>query len=101
MTIFYKKSLPVSAGFNKINPQCINLQLLIDILEIIRTIVKEELPQKRSGYPYEVFVVYQAFVQLLQRSPEKTGEWLNEACKQAGYSFQEHETMEFSNGKQR
>ncbi|MHA1845800.1 MAG: hypothetical protein ACTSWE_16235, partial [Promethearchaeota archaeon] len=40
-------------------------------------------------------------MQLLQRSPEKTGEWLNEACKQAGHSFHKHETKEFSNGKQR
>ena len=46
-------------------------------------------------------MVYQAFVQLLQHSPEKTGEWLNDACKQVGHSFQDHETESFSNGKQR
>ncbi len=74
MTIFYKTCPPVTAGLDRINPQCINLQLLLDVLEIIRSAVKEELPQKRSGYPYEVFIVYQAFVQLLQRSPEKTSE---------------------------
>jgi hypothetical protein len=101
MTIFYKIGPPVGAGLGKINPQCINLQLLLDVLEIVRSTTWIKLPKKRSGYPYEVFIVYQAFVQLLQRSPEKTGEWLNEACKQANHSFQEHETEAFSNGKQR
>lgn len=101
MTVFYKAGPPVIAGLGKINPQCINLQLLLDIMGIIRSTAGEKLPKKRSGYPYEVFVVYQAFVELLQRSPEKTGEWLNEACKKAGYTFQKHEIEEFSNGKQR
>ena len=101
MTIFYKIGPPVASGLGKINPQCINLQLLLDVLEIIRSTKGFKLPKKRSGYPYEVFIAYQAFVLLLQRSPEKTGEWLNEACKQANLSFQEHETEEFLNGKQR
>lgn len=101
MTTIYKTGPPVSAGLGKINPQCINLQLFLDVMEIVRSAKGTKLPEKRSGYPYEVFVVYQAFVQLLQRSPEKTGEWLNEACKQAGRSFQNHETEAFSNGKQR
>lgn len=101
MNISYKIGPPVGAGLGKINPQCINLQLLLDVLEIIRSAVGGDLPKKRSGYPYEVFVAYQAFVELLQRSPEKTGEWLNEACKKAGYSFQNHEIEDFSNGKQR
>ena len=100
MTIFYNEGPPVHADLGKINPQCINLQLLLDVLEIVRSTTEDTFPKKRSGYPYEVFIVYQAFVQLLQRSPEKTGEWLNEACKQAGHSFQKHETKEFSNGKQ-
>jgi hypothetical protein len=101
MTIYYKVGPPVAVGLGKINPQCINLQLLLDILEIIRSVVGRDLPKKRSGYPYEVFVAYQAFIELLQRSPEKTGDWLNEACKKVGYSFQRHEIEEFSNGKQR
>jgi hypothetical protein len=101
MTIFYKIGPPVASGLGKINPQCINLQLLLDVLEIIRSTKEFKLPKKRSGYPYEIFILYQAFIQLLQRSPEKTGEWLNEACKQANISFQKHETEEFSNGKQR
>lgn len=101
MNISYKAGPPVAAGLGIINPQSINLQLLLDILEIIRSTAGAELPKKRSGYSYEVFVVYQAFVQLLQRSPEKTGEWLNEACKKVGYSFHKHETEVFSNGKRR
>ena len=101
MTTYYKMSPPVGAGLGKINPQCINLQLLIDVLELIRSSVETLLPKKRSGYPYEVFVGYQALVQLLQRSPEKTGEWINEACKDASYSFHAHHVEHFSNGKQR
>ncbi len=101
MTIKYIADPPVATGLGIINPQCINLQLLLDVLEIIRTTTEVDLPHKRSGYPYEVFVVYQAFVELLQRSPEKTAEWLNEACKKVGYSFQRYEVEVFSNGKQR
>lgn len=101
MTVNNKTGPPVDAGWGKINPQCINLQLFLDVMEIVRSATERELPKKRSGYAYEVFVVYQAFVQLLQRSPEKTGEWLNQACKQAGHSFQNHEIELFSNGKQR
>lgn len=101
MKVNYKTGPPVDAGWGKINPQCINLQLFLDVMEIVGSATERVLPEKRSGYPYEVFVVYQAFVQLLQRSPEKTGEWLNQACKQAGYSFQNHEIELFSNGKQR
>lgn len=101
MNVIYKTSPPVGAGWGKINPQCINLQLFLDVMEIVRSATECLLPKKRSGYPYEVFVVYQAFVQLLQRSPEKTSEWLNQACKKAGRSFQNHEKELFSNGKQR
>ena len=101
MTVFYTNSQSFQMELKHFEPQCINLQLLLDVLAIIRSNVKEEFPHKRSGYPYEVFVIYQAFVQLLQRSPEKTGEWLNEACKNAGYSFQKYEMDEFLNGKQR
>lgn len=101
MNVINKRDPPVGAGWGKINPQCINIQLFLDVMEIVRSATERELPEKRSGYPYEVFVVYQAFVQLLQRSPEKTGEWLNQACKQAGHSFQNHEIELFSYGKQR
>lgn len=74
MTSNYTVGPPVATELGIINPQYINLQLLLDVLEIIRTTTYMDLPRKRSGYPYEVFVVYQAFVELLQRSPEKTAE---------------------------
>lgn len=101
MNVIYKIGPPVDAGWVKINPQCINLQLFLDVMEIVRSTTELMLPKKRSRYSYDVFVVYQAFVQLLQRSPEKTGEWLNQACKKAGRSFQDHDKELFSNGKQR
>jgi hypothetical protein len=96
MQVIYKTGPPIDVGLGKINPQCINIQLFLDVMKIVRSTKGSKLPEKRNGYPYEVFVVYQAFVQLLQRSPEKTGEWLNEACKQMGHSFQDHETELFS-----
>ena len=101
MTIFYKVSPPDAPGIGQINPQSINIHLLLDVLEIIEPLVEIILPRKRSGYSYGVFALYQAFVQLLQCSPEITGERLNEACKNASISFQKRWIEEFSNGKRR
>jgi len=59
------------------------------------------LPEKRSGYASDVFVLFQACVELGQQSPEHMAEWLNNTCKEKGHSFHAFHTTMFSNGKER
>jgi hypothetical protein len=101
MTVFYKTRPPVAAGLGQINPQWINLQLLLDVTELAKPLITGLLPGKRSGYTSDVFVLFQACVELGQQSPEHMAEWLNKACKENGYSFQSFQTKLFSNGKER
>lgn len=92
---------PVAAGIGQINPDHVNVRLLKDVMDLIRSPVKNTLPLKRSGYPPEVFVVYQAMVQFRRCSPKIVGEWLNEACKDARMPLHDFHVLELVNGKQR
>jgi hypothetical protein len=101
MTVFYKNCPPVWNGFGQINPQFINLQLLMDVLKIVEPSIASTLPERRSGYDNVVFVLFQACVELSQCAPKIMAEWLNKTCKDANYSFQSYSTETFSNNKQR
>ncbi len=101
MTVYYKVCPPVAAGLGQINPQWINLQLLLDVADLVKPLIAGLLPAKRSGYASDVFVLFQACVELGQQSPEHMAEWLNKACKENGCSFQTFHAEMFSNGKER
>ncbi len=101
MTIFYKTCPPVAPGFGQINPGWINLQLLLDVVNLVKPVLATSMPAKRSGYTPDVFVLFQACVELGQQSPEIMAEWLNTACKEKEYSFQSFRSKTFSNGKKR
>lgn len=101
MTVFEKNCSPVAPGCEQFSPQWINLQLLLDVAKIIKPIVENMLPAKRSGYAPEVFVLFRACVELSQCSPTITAGWLNKKCKDAEHPFQSFETESFSNNKQR
>ncbi|MHA1998789.1 MAG: hypothetical protein ACTSU9_11760 [Promethearchaeota archaeon] len=101
MTIFETNCPPVAPGCGQLNPQWINLQLLLEIAEIIKPLVETMLPAKRSGYAPEVYVLFRACVELSQCSPTITAEWLNKECKENEHPFQSFETKVFSNEKQR
>ena len=59
------------------------------------------LPRKHSGYPYEVFVLLQACIQLAGGAVNGTIDRLNQSCKDIGKSFQSYRTLLFSNKKRR
>nr|MDO8115943.1 hypothetical protein [Candidatus Sigynarchaeota archaeon] len=101
MTIFYNVCPPVAAGLGQINPAWINLQLLLDVADLVKPLIIGLLPAKRSGYTSDVFVLFQACVELGQQSPEHMAEWMNKACKEKNYSFQTFHAKTFSNGKNR
>ncbi len=101
MTVYYSIRPPVAAGLGQINPQWINLQLLLDVANLVKPSIAGLLPEKRSGYASDVFVLFQACIELGQQSPEHMAEWLNNACKEKGHSFQAFQTEIFSNGKER
>jgi hypothetical protein len=101
MTVFYSIRPPVAAGLGQINPEWLNLQLLLEVADLVKPILETSMPAKHSGYTAEVFVLFQACVELGQQSPEIMAEWLNAACKEKGYSFQSFHTTNFSNDKER
>jgi hypothetical protein len=101
MTVFYRLSPPVVPGLGQINPYWINLQLLLDVADLVKPILTAALPTKRSGYTSEVFVLFQACVELGQQAPDKMAEWLEKTCKDENHSFQAFHTKTFSNGKTR
>jgi hypothetical protein len=101
MTIFYSIRPPVAPGLGQINPEWVNLQLLLDVADLVKSLITGFLPAKRSGYASDVFVLFQACVELGQQSPEHMAEWLNNACKEKEYSFQTFHAKTFSNGKER
>lgn len=101
MTIHYKICPPVAAGLGQINPQWVNLQLLLDVADLVKPLLVGLLPEKHSGYVPNVFVLFQACVELGQQSPEHMAEWLNKACKDRDFSFQSFHIKTFSNGKER
>src|SRR5271157_3273379 len=101
MTVFYKICPSVAADLGQINPSWINLQLLLDVADLVKPLIANSMPAKRSGYTFEAFVLFQACVELGQQSPEIMAEWLNNACKDKGYSFQSFHATTFSNGKER
>jgi hypothetical protein len=101
MTVYYSIRPPVAAGLGQINPQWVNLQLLLDVADLVKPLLAGLVPEKRSGYASDVFVLFQACIELGQQSPEHMAEWLNNACKEKGYSFQAFHAESFSNGKVR
>ena len=101
MTIFYEGNPLVGANLGKTTPYWLNTHLFKDILAIIQPIAENLLPEKRSGFGYEIHAVYQACVQVSQCSPESVGEWMNESCKTSDISFQHFSTKAFANGKKR
>ena len=101
MTMYTHGIPSVNADIGEISPQLISARLLKDILEIIEPIILLSMPSKRSGYSYGTYALYQIIVQFSGLSPEKTGEWLNQACINEGISFQKFEVSEFSNSKKR
>jgi len=101
MTVYYSIRPPVAAGLGQINPQWLNLQLLLDVADLVKPLIAGLLPEKHSGYASDVFVLFQACVELGQQSPEHMAEWLNNACKEKGHSFHSFHTREFANGKER
>nr|MDO8115704.1 hypothetical protein [Candidatus Sigynarchaeota archaeon] len=67
MTVFYRIRPPVAAGLGQINPQWINLQLLLDVADLVKPLIAGLLPEKRSGYASDVFVLFQACIELGQQ----------------------------------
>ncbi len=90
-------SVPADIGF--ITPKLINIPMLKDLLKIIEKSVLENFPQKRSGYSYAVYILYQSLIQSTGLSPNNVGRLMNQACKDANYSFQKFKTNIFSNSK--
>lgn len=101
MTVHYNTRPPVAPGLGRINPQWLNLRLLLDVADLVRPLLTTTLPAKRSGYTHEAFVLFQACTELGQLSAEHVAEWLNDTCKEQDISFQEYRVETFSNGKQR
>lgn len=101
MTVFYTIRPPVAPGLGQINPEWLNLQLLLEVADLVKPILEISMPAKHSGYTAEVFVLFQACVELGQQSPEIMADWLNAACKEKGRSFQSFHTTKFSNDKER
>ena len=75
--------------------------MLKDLLKILDPIVKQILPEKRSGYSNAIFVLYQTLVQITGISPKNVEQWMNQACIDANISFQRFEAKEFVNQKHR
>jgi hypothetical protein len=101
MTMYNTIRPPVAAGLGQINPQWLNLQLLLDVADLVKPLITGLLPEKRSGYASDVFVLFQACIELGQQSPEHMAKWLNNSCKEKSYSFHAFHTKVFSNGKER
>lgn len=70
-------------------------------MDRIKPRIEKILPQKRSGYPYVVFVILQACIQLAGGSVKATIARLESLCKLRDQSFQSFRTAVFSNRKRR
>ena len=70
-------------------------------MDRIKLRIEKILPRKRSGYPYVVFVVLQACIQLAGGSVNATIARLESLCKSRNEPFQSFRTAVFSNRKQR
>jgi len=92
---------PVATGYGRVNPQDLDLVKILDLLDVIKPRVENLLPRKHSGYPYVVFVLLQACIQLAGGAVKATIERLNHSCKAMGKSFQTYRTELFSNKKRR
>jgi len=92
---------PVAAGCGRVNPQDLDLARILDLLDVIKHRVGSLLPRKHSGYPYEVFVLLQACIQLAGGAVNSTIGRLNQSCKEMNKSFQTYRTLLFSNKKHR
>ena len=101
MTTYNGGNPSVPADIGQITPKLINIRLLKDILKILEPIVLQELPLKRSGYSYAVYVLYQSVIQITGLSPNNVGKLMNHACKEANISFHEFYKKKFSNHKKR
>ena len=89
----------VDVDIGKINPHLVNPRLLKNISGIINPIVLKELPKKRSGFPYTVYVIFIICVQMMQLSPNKTVEWIEHECRDKNISFQRYTKLKFANNK--
>lgn len=92
---------PVAAGCGRVNPQDLDLARILDLLDVIKPRVENLLPRKHSGYPYVVFVLLQACIQLAGGAVKATIERLNQSCRSMGKSFQAYRAELFSNKKRR
>ena len=101
MTIYQRGIPSVTADIGQITPKLVNIRLLKDILEILEPIVLQTLPQKRSGYSYAVYALYQSMVQITGLSPNNVGKLMNHACAEVNISFQRYNKTKFTNYKQR
>ena len=101
MTIYPRGNPSVPADIGQINPKLVNIRLLKDILKILEPIVLQTLPQKRSGYSYAIYALYQSLIQITGLSPNNLGKLMDQACKDADISFQGFIKSKFTNSKQR
>jgi len=92
---------PVATGNGRVNPQELDLARILDILDVIKPRIENLLPRKHSGYPYVVFVLLQACIQLAGGAVTATIERLNQSCKNLSKSFQAYRVEIFSNKKRR
>ena len=101
MTTIYQGDTSVAADLTQMTPYWLNAELLLDILNIMKPTVKQQLPMKRSGFPYEIHILYQACVEMSQLPPKYVGNWINKSCHKSKISFQKYNSKKFSNGKER
>lgn len=101
MTIFYQGYPSVATDLGQTPPYWLNAQLLIDILAVIHPMAENTLPKKRSGFSYEVYVLFQACVELSQTAPKTVAEWINRSCTESKISFHTYKKETFTNGKKR
>jgi hypothetical protein len=91
----------VPADIGQITPEMINPQLLLDIADLIDPVISRNLPQKRSGFSYTVYIIFVCCIQLFQLSPRHTARIMHKQCAEHSLSFQRYQTVHFSNGKLR
>jgi len=101
MTTNLQECPSVGADLGQMSPNWLNTTLLLEITQILCHHKTTLFPLKRSGFPYEVFVLYQACVEQSQLKPKEVGNAINYVCLEKKIPFQSFTKETFSNEKKR
>jgi len=101
MTNNLQKGPSVAPDLGQMSPIWLNTTLLLEITELLTQHKSSSTPQKRSGFAYEIFVLYQTCIEQSQLAAKEVGNRINTVCIEKKVAFQSFQKENFANAKKR